>query len=161
MIPSTPRRLPALVAALALFGGCGDVGPDPGGLPGEVAAQRQKWEARRPAAYTLVVERQCFCAPDGRGPVRLTVEGTRVVTRTYVDSGEPVAETLAGLFPTVDGLFDILEDALDRSAEQVDVTWDPEWGAPASFFIDYSRSVADEELGFRIVAGPAPSEAGR
>lgn len=155
MIRSAPFRLPVALALLTLFWGCEDVGPDVDGLAEEVAQRRQTWEARRPGAYAFELERQCFCAVDARGPVRLTVEGSRVLTRVYSDSGTAVPDAYIDLFPSVDGLFDILEDAIQRAAESVDVTWDPVTGAPSSFFIDYSRSIADEELGFRILSGPS------
>jgi len=150
-----PHRLGAALALLALTGACADVGPDVEGLAGEVARQRQIWEARRPGTYTMELERQCFCAPDARGPVKVVVEGVRVTARTYSDSGDPVPEVYAALFPTVDGLFDILEEAIERSAERIDVVWQAESGAPSSFFIDYSRNMADEELGYGILAGPS------
>lgn len=132
------------------------MGPDVGGLVGEVGRQRQMWEARRPEDYVFELERQCFCAEDARGPVRVTVQGSVAVSRIYAGSGLAVTEAFADLFPTVDGLFDVLEDALRRSADRVDVTWDPDSGAPSSFFIDYSVGIADEEVGFVILAGPSP-----
>ena len=157
LFPSFRLRFAGALALLAVAAGCGDVGPEVGGLAGDVARQRQIWEARRSDRYVFELERQCFCAEDARGPVRITVDGSRAVSRVYTGSGREVAVAFADLFPTVDGLFDVLEDALERSADRVDVTWDPVSGAPSSFFIDYSLGMADEELGFRILAGPSGS----
>jgi len=154
----TVRRIPGVVALVALLGGCTDQGPEREGLARDVARHRRTWESRRPAAYVLELERQCFCGVEARGPVLVTVDGTRVTERTYSGSGVAVPETFADLFPTVDGLFDILEDALARSAARVEVTWQEASGAPASFWIDYSFSIADEEVGYRVFQGPLPAQ---
>ena len=151
---ATARFSGALVL-LALAWGCSDAGPDTGSLAEEVAEHRRMWESYRPATYVFELERQCFCGTEARGPVRMTVQGDAVVTRVYSDSGTDVPGEYAEIFPRVDGLFDILEDALRRGAEQVDVRWDATSGAPASFFIDYSRNIADEEVGYHILSGPS------
>lgn len=155
MTRSAPHRFSGILAVLCLLGGCADVGPELGGLAEEVAQHRRMWEARGQSAYVYELERQCFCGVEARGPVRVTVEGNQVTGRIYSDSGGAVPEPFAHLFPTVDGLFDILEDALARSAERVEVTWDDESGFPWSFFIDYSVTMADEELGYSILSGPS------
>jgi hypothetical protein len=155
MTRSASLRFLGALALVALAGACADVGPEGDGLEAEVARQRQIWEARRPENYVVEVERQCFCGVEARGPVRVTVSGARVTGRVYSDSGAAVPEAFADLFPSVDGLFDILEDALARPAENVDVTWDAASGAPSSFFIDYSANIADEEVGYRILSGPS------
>lgn len=154
MIPRHP--LAGAMAALALFAACGDQGPSDPDLGGEIAAQRALWEARRPPAYVYDVERLCFCHPDARGPVRVRVEGGLVRERAYVASGAPVPADLRELFPDVDGLFDLLEEAFERDAWEIRVTWDEESGAPADLWIDYDQRVADEELGFRMVSKPRP-----
>lgn len=146
--------MPAVLGALAFASGCGDLGPGLDGLAGEVDRQRQIWEAHAPDAYVVELERLCFCGEAARGPVRVTIQGGGVVSRVYVASGDTVPQEFSDLFPPVDGLFDILQEAVDRPAANVDVTWDPIWGSPATFFIDYSVNIADEELGFRVTSGP-------
>jgi len=155
MTRSAPHRFLGILALLSLLGGCADVGPEVGGLAEEVAQHRRIWEARGQSTYLFELERQCFCGTEARGPVRVTVEGNQVTGRIYSDTGTAVPEPFADLFPSVDGLFDILEDALARSAERVEVTWDDESGVPLSFFIDYSVTMADEELGYSVLSGPS------
>jgi hypothetical protein len=147
----------SMLVAVALLLGCADAGPHPGAVAREIDVHRALWAAARPAAYVYEVERVCFCAPAGRGPVRVVVDGANVVSRTYTDGGEPVDSSLTAFFPAVDGLFDLLDDAVARGAVRVSVTWAPEGGLPLDAFIDYSENIADEEQGFRIVAVPAAS----
>lgn len=144
------------IAALALLlatAGCGTTGPN-SDLRSQIEQNRALWMQLGPASYQYGVQRLCFCGPDAIGPVRVTVENGAVVSRVYADSDEPVAANLASLFPTVDGLFDVLVDAMDRDAAQIDVTWDSATGLPSEFFIDYDVGIADEELGFRIDEAP-------
>lgn len=144
----------------ALFAACADAGPELDARRREVATHRASWEAGRPAAYVYELERVCFCGEEARGPVRMLVNGSDVVSRTYVATGAAVPSAFAQLFPPVDGLFDILDDALDRGAATVQVTWDDASGLPLEAFIDYAENIADEELGFRIVAVPQAETAG-
>lgn len=150
------RRLLLLAALGAAAAGvaCSDLGPGGDDLLGDVADQRRAWESWRPQAYVYEVERLCFCGVEARGPVRVHVVAERVVAQEYVDGGGALAQDASTWFPDVDGLFDILEDAVRRDAHQVQVTWDPVSGAPLDFWIDYDVNVADEELGYRIVGAP-------
>jgi hypothetical protein len=86
--------------------------------------------------------------------VRVRVQGTSVQQRTYTETGIAVAASFAELFPSVDGIFDFLEDAVERDAHEVRVDWSEDSGVPLEAWVDYQVNVADEELGFRIVAPP-------
>lgn len=144
----THRRTLLLAVALTAAG-CGILEPG-GGLRGELDDNRERWESLRPASYAVVVERLCFCGVEARGPVRVLVQGTIPTERTYTDSGVVVSAELAPFFPTIDGLFDVLADALDRDAHEVSVTYDEETGIPVDVWIDYEENTADEELGFAV-----------
>jgi hypothetical protein len=149
--------LPVLLLA-ALPAGCSDQGPEAPGLQAELEANLVKWLAQRPADYVYEIERLCFCMVEARGPVLVTVAGGQVVDRTYTDGSGDVPADFASLFPAADGLFDIIEEALDRDAHEVLVTWDDETGLPVDFWIDYIEFAVDEEVGYRIVSLPrAPS----
>jgi hypothetical protein len=86
----------------------------------------------------------------------VTVQNGVAVGRVYVDSGLDVPGAAAPSFPTVDGLFDILRDAIQAEADRIDVTYDPDLGVPLDFWIDYSEMAADEELGMEITEEVAP-----
>jgi len=122
----------------------------------DLERNRERWEATRPDRYVYAVERLCFCLM--RGPARVTVENDEVVSVLLVDPEEGASPSQAGegLFPDVDGLFDILEDALERDAHGIEVTYDPATGAPLEFFIDYLENAIDEELGMRVTEPVTP-----
>jgi hypothetical protein len=146
-------RIAALLFTLApAWAGCGATGPSPG-LAGDLHGAERAWQRAGVASYEYAVERLCFCTPEGRGPVRVRVENGVVTQRTYVGSGDPVPGPLAELFPSVEGLFDILAEAIASGAHSVRATYDPDLGVPLDFWIDYSEQVADEELGMRVTEG--------
>lgn len=153
------RVLPAAGLLALVLSACSDLGPTGEGLAAEIAAHRALWEERRPSAYVYEVERVCFCPVEARGPVRVRVRDAQVLARAYVATGAPVSGELERLFPGVEGLFDVLEDAVARNADQIRVEWDLESGAPLDLWIDYDGTTADEEQGFRIVAEPRPDPA--
>lgn len=119
-------------------------------LRAEIAAQREKWAARRIVDYQLTFSRLCFCAPEGAGLVVLSVLDDEPVEWLYFLSGDPVAPEWQPVFPTVQGLFDFLEDAIDRGAEDIDVAFDSDLGLPTSIRVDYRLAAADEEVGYEV-----------
>jgi hypothetical protein len=131
----------------------------------EIAAQRVKWATQRIDDYQLTFSRTCFCAPEGAGLVVLTVLAGEPVEWLYFLSGDPVAPEWQAVFPTVEGLFDFLDDAVDRGAEEIEVVFDPDLGLPTSVRVDYRLAAADEEIGYEVEkllpiddgASPAPA----
>ena len=53
---------------------------------------------------------------------------------------------------SIDGLFDLIQDAIDRSAFQISVKYHGELGYPLWAAIDYDRRIMDEEKGFQVGA---------
>ncbi len=121
-------------------------GGEPAERSPELDAARQRWEDAGLDAYQFTLQRICFCPmPDYTGPFEVTVRhGT---LDTVLLEGAVVADE-RGM--TVDDLFALIEDAYEREAESVDVTFDPDLGYPTSISIDYSSLMADEEMGYRV-----------
>lgn len=151
----------ALLAVLLLpLAGC-PAPAEPGVLPGETPASsgpavpvpdrvdeaREQWAAAGPAAYQLTLHRSCFCPPEYRGPFMVTVRDGDVETVRY--EGQTV-DAARGM--SVESLFDLIEDAYARGAERVDAEFDPTWGYPTRLYIDYEAQMADEEIGYEVLA---------
>ena len=119
-------------------------------LRAELAIQRARWTAQHIKDYQLTLSRSCFCAPEGAGLVVLTVLDGQAVEWLYFLSGDPVDAAWQPVFPTVDGMFDFLEEAIDRGADAIDVTFDPVLGLPTSLHVDYRAGLADEEIGYEL-----------
>jgi hypothetical protein len=81
----------------------------------------------------------------------LEVRDGAVVSGTGED-GQPLsAERLAEYVP-VEGMFDFIEDAIDRDAYSVDVNYDAALGFPAHAAVDYIFGMADEERALQVHA---------
>lgn len=153
------RRMRAVVAApivvaVAVLASCDLVEPEAHGdgtLRAEIEHHRALWESRAFRDHRFTLRRLCFCPPEVVEPVRVEVRQGRAVDFRRLD-GTPVDPSLHPFYPTVDGIYSILLDAVVRGADDVDVEWDDDFAVPRSAFIDYDVAMADEEVGFEVEA---------
>ena len=138
------------ILSVVAFAGCDALEPE----RSDLERARLRWETTGPSDYTYVIRRLCFCAYVG--PVRVTVENDAVVSVVPTGPEEPPFELDEASFPGVDGLFDILEDAVERDAHSITATYDTVTGVPLEFFIDYMEFAVDEELGMEVTEPVTP-----
>ena len=140
------RSLLALAFAVVSLAGC----RSPAG-PGEVLqAARARWAEAGIADYSITVRRSCECTPEMIGPVVVEVRGGAVVSRQYSSNGAAVSPGLAASFPSVEGLFEILDDAARTRAQRVEARYDSQLGYPTYVAIDPDRLVADDEIIYSV-----------
>jgi hypothetical protein len=144
------RCLAGLLGLLALAGCALSAPGDHADVQRELNRSRRQWEAQGLEDYRFVARRVCFCGGEFTTPVVVEVRGGEVVSRTYQDSGQPVSTTYEGLWPAVEGVFDIIQDAIDREAHRIEVEYDPELRHPTSIGIDFLEHAVDEELGINV-----------
>lgn len=118
-------------------------------LADRVKEARTLWAREGPPDYEMVLFHGCFCPPEGRGPVVVTVVAGEVVSRVYVEGGADVGPDFEGLFPDVEGLFEVAAEAA-RRADRVEAEFDPELGFPTRLTIDWEERAADEEVDYRV-----------
>lgn len=141
-------RLAILAAALPLAASACEGDPFFTDARDELEEARRRWERSEPDAYFYTVARLCFCGDVG--PIHVTVVNGAVVSRVYAANGQPVpADRFTGM-DTVEELFEVLEDALDRDPADFEAGYDSRLGYPVSAFIDFSANVIDEEDGFTV-----------
>ena len=131
------------LTTLLLLGACAS----PTTPENDLADYRTLWEAQRLTDYTFDVVRNCFCL--ARADVRVTVQG-EVITGVTELASEVARDP--ELFRTIDGLFDLVQDAYDQNAHEVQVDFDPGRGYPTRIWIDYVEMMADEEMGFTLLS---------
>ena len=105
-----------------------------------------RFERSAPLSYTYTVRVSCECPREVTRPVTVWVDRGVTEYLLYEDDGQPVPLSYASSFPNAEQLFDAIQDAIDRGAQVIDVDYDPTFGYPTSVYIDYERSMADEEL---------------
>lgn len=149
------RGTPLLLALCGAFAaaGCSSTGPG-GSIESEVVFYRAQWESTKPASYTYAVRHTCFCGQAAIGPVRVTVGPSGVTSRVYVDTSMPVDSAVFDVFPDIDGLFDVIQQAIEDDAHRIDVTWDETMGYPLDISIDYIELAVDDERGYQITELP-------
>lgn len=139
------------------FAGCGILEADANGGVDDLALARARWEAAALADYDLEMTRLCFCA--FVGDVRVEVRGG-VRTAVVVVGEEAVQPLDSGLepyYPTVEGLFEIVEQALADEVAELRVTYHPALGYPVELWVDTSLAVSDEEFGYDVLLSlPTP-----
>ena len=139
----------ALIAATACQNG---TGPKWG-----ASAAQARWNERRPVSYRYTVSRSCECAPESLGPVIVTVTNGAVQSRRYSSTGADVPQTYAESFPTIDELFEIIDEARRDRVAHLDVDYDPTWGFPTRISIDRDAGTVDDEILYTVSAFTLPS----
>lgn len=132
-------RFPALLA-LAVLAGCAD----PTGPRDELADARRRWASLGFSMYGYSLQQQCFCWAELAGPIALTVANDSVTSAVY--KGAPLRPDLVPQLPTVEDLFDIVQDALDKRADRLEVTYHRAAGYPTRIEVDYRFGMADDEV---------------
>ena len=96
----------------------------------ELAAARSKWGRNGPASYTMTIRVVCECTPEMAGPVVVSVRNGAVESRTYVPASRPVSTEYIASFPTVDGLFGLVENAIRTGTKPLVAQYDASLGYP-------------------------------
>lgn len=110
-------------------------------------AARARWESSGIDSYAMTVRRLCFCG--FVEPVRVTVDGGAVVSRTIVSTGDPVPASLVQYYPDIPGLFAIIEHARANGADGLRFEFHPSYGYPVAINIDWAQNAADDEVTYR------------
>lgn len=112
----------------------------------ELAEARDRWAAAGLTHYEFHYRRACFCGPDATAEMIIEVENGAIVAARYAETGDAVAPDRFGSFDSIEGMFDVIEDAIARDADELNVTYDAEHGYPVSIDIDYIHNAVDDEL---------------
>jgi len=105
-----------------------------------------RFQASAPLSYSYTVRVTCDCTSDVTRPVTVWVDRGSIEFLLYEDTGRPVPLSYASSFPSVEQLFDAIQNGIDQRADVVDVDYDPTYGYPTSVYIDYDRRTSGEEL---------------
>lgn len=98
--------------------------------PKELHVAQSRWVNRGPSSYSMTIERSCECLLAAIGPVNVVVRNDTIVSQRYQRDGTDVAPAFVHLFPAVEGLFTLVEQALRSGASPFNVEYDPTLGYP-------------------------------
>ncbi|WP_338421770.1 DUF6174 domain-containing protein [Nostoc flagelliforme] len=104
------------------------------------------WDRANIYNYHITVSNSCFCITDARGPVVIRVRNGQPTSITSVATGQPVNPQFFQKYDTIPELFNVIQDAINRKAYNVDVEYNAKLGYPTKINIDYDSRIADEEI---------------
>jgi hypothetical protein len=104
----------------------------------------KRWDSAKIMNYDAQVQRDCYCG-FAQEPVVVRVRSDEVMDAYFARSGENVPSAYAGLFPSVRGLFRVVQDAIDREVDELRVEYHPELGYPTFIEVDPRRLTSDDE----------------
>lgn len=109
---------------------------------------KQKWQNTNARHYIYTLQRSCFCPPEFRKPMRIRVDNNDIKLVLLVPENTEKPTDFAGA-KTVDGLFTLIEQAIQRKAASIKVSYDARFGYPTNIAIDYNKRIADEEVYYK------------
>ena len=112
-------------------------------------AAQALWASQGGDDYDMTFNWQCFCIVDYVQRVDLEGRGGAVSSGVPTDGGDALTSEQLVEYRTVPELFDFIQDAIDRDAVEIRVSYDTS-GYPAEAWIDYDAGIADEERGFFV-----------
>ena len=133
-----------------------------------------KWKKQQPLHYSYNLQRSCFCPPEYNYPINIRVFKGKVQQATVVTpphapingrraAEQPLAADRKAEAMPIEGLFKIIQDAIQQKASSLKVTYDKRNGYPLTIAIDYNSMIADEESSwtisdFKIASGLKPNQ---
>jgi hypothetical protein len=136
-----------LATSASLFAACSGEESSPSGPPGsELRAAQQRWSSDASDDYQFVLQRVCECLPADTRPVLVVVRDGVIVSLTDLETGSALPAHRARFYYTVEGLFGLIDEAIDQGAAEIRVDYDPIFGYPLQIVIDYDAQTADDEI---------------
>ena len=145
-----------LAAGALLMMGCSSAASTNGHTEAEPASPqtledaRALWQEQGVEDYSVTVQMTCYCPPDVVQPLQMQVRDEKVVS---ADGSQQPLENLNEddlRRMTIESLFRFIEDALDREAHVLEVSYDAHYGFPVRIKYDGHEMIADDERQYRL-----------
>lgn len=118
------------------------------GQRAELTVARRRWADQGPDSYRYRFQYLCFCPSSLATPVEIHVRDGRVVAVLDPSSGRPAPSEPGRPAPTVEDLFAVVEQAIARPVDWLDVQYDLVLGYPAVIRVDPNTRSVDEETSY-------------
>ena len=118
--------------------------------PDDLVAAREQFSETLHGSYRFTWRRSCECSQESTALIRITVQNGQIIQALNVETEQAVSAEVLSSLKTIEGVFDMVEDAYNEDAASIHITYDPTQHFPASVSIDYDLNVADEEFSLQI-----------
>jgi len=95
--------------------------------------------------YDFGFKRNCRCFLDFVAALGVSVTDNKIQSVNVRATGEPAANDVAAQVTTIDGLFDTIQDAINRQVGDLRVKYNKDYGYPTTIYIDEDTNKADDE----------------
>ena len=112
----------------------------------EVQANKDKWLSQEINAYQIEMQKICFCAPDAVRMMIFKVANNEIKEVRYADSGDEVDPSHYNQHSTIEGMFTLVELALEKNPADLTIAYDAEYGYIKELTVDYQANIADDEI---------------
>ena len=145
-----PLFLAGLIMAAFSVGPSTDASGQSDSVQAKLDENLKKWSSIKKTNYEYTFQLTCYCAQEITRPVRISVLEGEVEEVEYTGSGQQADITKFEYYLKTERLFKIIQDAIDRKAQRIDVSYHSEFGYPKSVYIDYKKSMIDDEIRFEV-----------
>ena len=133
-----------IVNIMPIYGNQEDYSP----LIQELQENRKIWRSQSLKSYQYTYQQQCFCLPPSNTPLKVSVKNDKITEVVNLTNNQAIT---ALTFPkTIEELFNIIEQAIDRNADEISINYDTTLGYPTRIAIDYEKILADDEVTYTI-----------
>ncbi|MBL3555497.1 MULTISPECIES: DUF6174 domain-containing protein [Marinobacter] len=108
------------------------------------------WNAKAPSAYQVTVTQTCFCPPELRQPLRVSVVDGDVVEVKGLEQPLKQRDQLDNYRLTIAGVFRFIETSAARKPHKLEVEYDPSFGFPRRIKYDGHEMIADDEIQYTL-----------
>lgn len=149
------RRLSFPLLVL-LLGGCSATASDAtadrssGKAPETLQQAQALWNAKGTSTYQVTVTQTCYCPPDLRQPLRVSVSDAEVVEVKGTEQPVKQRGQLDSSRLTVAGLFRFIETSAERDPHKLEVEYDSSFGFPRRIDYDGHQMIADDEFQYEL-----------
>jgi hypothetical protein len=115
-------------------------------IASEVQINREKWMSHGISNYEIEMQKICYCVPEVVRMMVFEVEGDKVETVRYADTGDDVDPQHYGNFNTIEGMFTFVEQALEKNPADLSIAYDEKYGYIKELSVDFKENLADDEI---------------
>jgi hypothetical protein len=122
-------------------------------FPSSIATAEDRWFAAARSDYRMTIDHECFCPWAAKFTV--TVRSNQPIRMVTARGGGPsIREAGAVGTPlTVEDLFTLAHSLIARyGSENVDITYDPQWGYPVTIQTGGDPDAIDDEISVAVTS---------
>jgi hypothetical protein len=114
----------------------------------DLKIHQKLWQSQKINHYEYIYNMICFCPPPANTPTKVFVKNKQVISVANPDTGEQIKNANLDFYKSIDQLFEVIQDAVKRNADEIQITYDSQLGYPTKIFIDYIKLAADDEVSY-------------